>query len=111
MALESGAANVHEALETLGSFYRNFLSKGGREIRLYREVNIVRDYLALQKLRYGDIIEDEYDIDDDVNDCIVPKLILQPLVENSIYHGIRLKGEKGQIKKILKNQASDSGAQ
>ena len=98
MALESGATNVHEALETLGSFYRNFLSKGGREIRLYQEVNIVKDYLALQKLRYGDIIEDEYDIDDDVNDCILPKLILQPLVENSIYHGIRLKGEKGQIK-------------
>ncbi|MCR5001870.1 MAG: sensor histidine kinase [Lachnospiraceae bacterium] len=98
MALEAGAGNVHEALETLGSFYRNFLSKGGREIRLYREVNIVKDYLALQKLRYGDIIEDEYDIDEDVNDCIVPKLILQPLVENSIYHGIRLKGEKGQIR-------------
>ena len=98
MALESGASNVHEALETLGSFYRNFLSKGGREIKLYREVNIVKDYLALQKLRYGDIIEDEYDIAEDVNDCIVPKLILQPLVENSIYHGIRLKGEKGQIR-------------
>ena len=98
MALDAGASNVHEALETLGSFYRNFLSKGGREIRLYREVNIVKDYLALQKLRYGDIIEDVYDIADDVNDCIVPKLILQPLVENSIYHGIRLKGEKGQIK-------------
>ena len=98
MALDAGAVKVHEALETLGSFYRNFLSKGGREIKLNREVNIVRDYLSLQKLRYGDIIEDEYDIDDNVRDYIVPKLILQPLVENSIYHGIRLKGEKGLIK-------------
>ena len=44
------------------------------------------------------ICEDIYDIDEDTNNCIVPKLILQPLVENSIYHGIRLKGEKGQIK-------------
>ncbi len=97
MALDAGADKVHDALETMGSFYRNFLSKGGREIPLSREVKIVQDYLSLQKLRYGDIIEDEYDVDDDAENFIVPKLILQPLVENSIYHGIRLKGEKGLI--------------
>ncbi len=97
LALDAGAANVHEALETLGSFYRNFLSKGGRVIPLHTEIKIVRDYLALQKLRYGDILEDEYEIAGDTEDVIVPKLILQPLVENSIYHGIRLKGEKGLI--------------
>ncbi|WP_026510106.1 cache domain-containing sensor histidine kinase [Butyrivibrio sp. LC3010] len=98
MALDSGAESVHDALETLGSFYRNFLSKGGREIPLEREVQIVKDYLSLQKLRYGDILEDEYDIDEDTLSFIVPKLILQPLVENCIYHGIRMKGEKGTIK-------------
>ncbi|MBR5360966.1 MAG: histidine kinase, partial [Lachnospiraceae bacterium] len=98
LALEAGADKVHNALETLGSFYRNFLSKGSREITLAREIAIVKDYLSLQKLRYGDIIEDEYDISDDVKNFIVPKLILQPIVENSIYHGIRIKGEKGTIK-------------
>ncbi len=97
LALDAGADKVHDALETLGSFYRNFLSKGGRDIPLSREVRIVKDYLALQKLRYGDIIEDNYEIDESAQDFIVPKLILQPLVENSIYHGIRLKGEKGLI--------------
>ena len=54
--------------------------------------------MSLQKLRYGDIISDEYDIAPDTEECIIPKLILQPLVENSIYHGIRQKGEKGTIK-------------
>ena len=98
MALDAGATNVHDALETLGSFYRNFLSKGGREIPLSREICIVKDYISLQKLRYGDIIEEEFDIDPDTENVVVPKLILQPLVENSIYHGIRLKGEKGLIK-------------
>ena len=98
MALEAGADNVHDALETMGRFYRNFLSKGGREIPFSREITIVRDYLSLQKLRYGDIIEDEYDITKEAEDFVVPKLILQPLVENSIYHGIRLKGEKGLIR-------------
>ncbi|MBR4606798.1 MAG: histidine kinase, partial [Lachnospiraceae bacterium] len=98
LAMDAGAENVHDALETLGSFYRNFLSKGDREVSLRREILIVKDYLALQKLRYGDIINDEYDIAPDTEDCIVPKLILQPLIENSIYHGIRLKGEAGTIK-------------
>ncbi len=98
LALESGSEEVSSALETLGRFYRNFLSKGDREITLEKEVAIVRDYLSLQKLRYGDILDDEYDVDEEADDCIVPKLILQPLVENSIYHGIRQKGEPGVIK-------------
>lgn len=97
MALDAGAEEVYNALETLGSFYRNFLSKGSKEIPFSREVNIVQDYLSLQKLRYGDIIEDVYDIADDTKDIKVPKLILQPLVENSIYHGIRPKGECCEI--------------
>ncbi len=98
MALESNAVEVHSALETLGSFYRNFLSKGDREIPLQRELKIIKDYIALQKLRYGDIIDSEFDIDDATLTQKIPKLILQPLVENSINHGIRMKGEPGIIR-------------
>ncbi len=98
LAMEAGAEDVHRALETLGSFYRNFLSKGEREITLKTELSIIKDYLALQKLRYGDILTDEYDIAEDTLNCRIPKLILQPIVENSIYHGIRLKGEMGLIR-------------
>lgn len=98
LAMDAGAENVYSALETLGSFYRNFLSKGDREIPVRREILIVQDYLSIQKLRYGDIFQDEYDIEEDTRECIIPKLILQPLVENSIYHGIRPKGESGIIK-------------
>lgn len=93
MAVEENAERVHDALETLGSFYRNSLSKGEREIPLRREIQIIRDYLSLQKLRYGENINDEYDIDEASLDVKIPKLTLQPLVENSIYHGVRLKGE------------------
>ncbi|MCR4961381.1 MAG: sensor histidine kinase [Lachnospiraceae bacterium] len=98
MAYEAGADEVYNALETLGNFYRNFLNKGDREISVRREINIIKDYLSLQKLRYGDIIEDEYDVDEAVLDKRIPKLLLQPIVENCIYHGIRPKGEKGIIK-------------
>lgn len=98
MALQEKASKAHDALELLGSFYRNFLSKGDREIPLKRELRITQDYLSLQKLRYGDIFEDEYVLDERTLDFMVPKLILQPLVENSIYHGVRLKGEKCVIR-------------
>jgi two-component system sensor histidine kinase YesM len=93
LAIQENAVQARDALETLGSFYRNFLSKGKREIPFQNELRIIQDYLSLQKLRYGDSFTDEYEIEEETLDFMVPKLILQPLVENSIYHGIKLKGE------------------
>lgn len=98
LALEKPGEEVYDAIETLGSFYRKFLSKGSREITLYDEIEIVKNYLKLQKLRYEDVFEDSYHLQEEALNIRIPKLILQPLVENSIYHGVRLKGEKGLIK-------------
>lgn len=98
LALEISADEIYDVVETLGNFYRRFLSKGSREITLREEVAIVQDYLKLQKLRYHNVFEDEYELQEDLLDFKVPKLILQPLVENSLYHGVRLKGERGIIK-------------
>lgn len=98
LALQGSSESVYDALETLGNFYRKFLSKGSKEIPVSAEIGIVRDYLKLQKLRYEDVFEDIYELQEDLLDIRIPKLILQPLVENSLYHGVRLKGEKGIIK-------------
>lgn len=98
MAIEEGCEDVRCAVEVLGNFYRNFLSNGAREIVLKKEIAIIRNYIAMQKLRYGDILLEEYDIGPDTEDCLVPKLILQPLIENSINHGARLKGELVNIR-------------
>lgn len=98
MVLEAPRENIYDAVETLGNFYRKFLSRGKTSISLKEEIGIVRDYLTLQKLRYEDVFEDQYEIPETMSDIRVPKLILQPFVENSIYHGVRLKGEKGIIK-------------
>jgi len=98
LALQNSAEDVYDAVETLGAFYRRFLNQGSREITIREEIAIVQDYLKLQKLRYQDVFEDEYEIEEDLLDFRIPKLILQPLVENSLYHGIRPKGEKGIIK-------------
>jgi two-component system sensor histidine kinase YesM len=98
MSLQNSPEEVYDAIETLGSFYRKFLSKGSQTISLNDEISIVKNYIKLQRLRYEDMFEDEYDIQEDLGSVMVLKLILQPLVENSIYHGIRLKGEKGIIR-------------
>lgn len=93
ISVQENASNTHDALETMGRFYRNFLSGGDRDISFGRELSITKDYLSLQKLRYGDAFEDAYEIEEKTLNIMVPKLILQPLVENCIYHGVRLKGE------------------
>ncbi len=98
MALEKKTDEVYDMLETLGNFYRKFLSKGSPDIPLGEEIEIIKNYLTLQKHRYKDVFDDEYEIEDGVSNIRVPRLILQPLVENSIYHGVRLKGEKCVIR-------------
>lgn len=98
LALKNPREEVYDAIETLEMFYRRFLSKGSKEITVAEEVEIVGNYLKLQNLRYRGVFEDECTVDDAVKDVMVPKLILQPLVENALYHGVRLKGEKGIIK-------------
>ena len=97
LALENPRDEVYDAIETLGKFYRKFLSNGQEEITLSDEVEIVKNYLKLQELRYGDIFHDIYDIDEKVKNVRIPRLILQPIVENALYHGIIPKGEEGDI--------------
>ncbi len=98
LALSGNNQTVYEAVNALGSFCRISLSKGSEIISLENEVRQIQNYLLLQKLRYGEMISDEYNIAPDTNQIRILKNILQPLVENSIYHGIRPSGESGYIK-------------
>lgn len=104
MALENRTDEVYNMLETLGNFYRRFLSKGSTDLSLGEEIEIVKSYLTLQRTRFEDIFTDEYEIEEGLSSIRVPRLILQPLVENSIYHGIRPKGEPGVIRVTVKRQ-------
>ena len=104
MALENRTDEVYNMLETLGNFYRRFLSKGSTDLSLGEEIEIVKSYLTLQRTRFEDIFTDEYEIEEGLSSIRVPRLILQPLVENSIYHGTRPKGEPGVIRVTVKRQ-------
>ncbi len=95
---------AYESLRALGNFYRTSLSNGRDIITIREEIDTVENYIYIQKIRYGDLFEAEYDVDEEVLDVKVPRLILQPLVENSIYHGIRSVGGKGKIKINIKKK-------
>lgn len=97
-ALLDGNKNVSRMVKALANFYRLCLSKGKDIISLSQELANVENYLIIQNMRYGDIAECEISIDDTFKNVLIPKLTLQPLIENSIYHGIRVKdGYKGKI--------------
>ncbi len=104
LALSGKSEELYESLEALGSYYRTSLSKGQEVITIKEEIDIVKSYLILQKLRYGEIFDVTYEIDESTYEYKIPKLVLQPLVENSIYHGIKPKGEVGLIKICVKTE-------
>ena len=87
-------SRVPGALAALGDLLRHFLESSGREeARLTDELQLLRRYLALLELRYGDWLQTKIDVAPDVGDPWVPHLILQPLVENALKHGIAKAGE------------------
>lgn len=97
LALAGRSNDVYTVMKALGSYYRMSLSKGSQVITVAEEIEIVKNYLTIQKIRYGDIFDVDYQVDEESGSQKVLKLILQPLVENSLYHGIKPKGEKGLI--------------
>lgn len=97
LALAGRSQDVYTVMKALGSYYRISLSKGHQIISVAEEIEIVKNYLIIQQVRYGDIFSVTYDIQPSASQYQVLKLILQPLVENALYHGIKPKGEKGRI--------------
>lgn len=98
LALAGRNEEVYKLVKALGIFYRTSLSKGNEVITLRAELEAVKSYLTIQKIRYGSLFEVEYDLDEGIMDLPILKLILQPLVENALYHGIRPKGKPGVIR-------------
>jgi two-component system, LytTR family, sensor kinase len=82
----------------LADLLRYALDNAGRQrVRLSEEIEILRRYLEIQQLRFPDRMDFRIDVADEVRDAAVPVLILQPLAENAIRHGIALRAEGGHI--------------
>lgn len=89
---------VIEVADSLSKLFRISISRGKETIKISKEIEHVQSYITIQKIRYKNKFICAFDIDDDILDYYTPKLILQPLVENSIYHGIKNMDKTGVIK-------------
>ena len=86
-----------DMITSLSVFFRTSLSKGKDIIPLSEEKRHTLSYLEIQQSRYRDIMEFEINIPPELDEVMVPKLTLQPLAENALYHGIKNKRGKGKI--------------
>lgn len=96
---------VVSMVSALSDFFRTTLSKGKDFISVKDEEAHIKSYLQIQQFRYRDILDYEINMDEEIYDCEILKLTLQPLVENALYHGI--KGKRGlghiQVKGYIQN--------
>ena len=88
-----------DMIKNLANFYRAVLGKREIVLPFRKELEITRQYIAIQRVRYADNLTLTYDVDipEEIANCKIPKITLQPLVENAIYHGIKPNGKPGII--------------
>jgi two-component system sensor histidine kinase AlgZ len=86
------------ALEELSDLFRALMKDNRDLVPLSEEIALVRQYVALEKLRLGDRLSVRWEVESCPPDAIVPPLMLQPLVENAVYHGIELLDGPGEVR-------------
>ena len=92
MAMREGGRRTVESVRYLAAFYRISLNKGRQFVSVQEELELVKSYMNIQEIRFGDSVEVSYEVDREALACRTIKLILQPLVENAIHHGRRDEG-------------------
>ncbi|MFC3883649.1 sensor histidine kinase [Bacillus songklensis] len=108
LALKHKAVQVYSLLTSLSNIMRYSMNMKEDVVSFIQEVQHVKSYLVLQKQRFHDRFEYELNIRDEVKNILLPKMILQPIVENCFKHGFDQKVEKGliYIDAFLKDQGS-----
>lgn len=88
---------VVSMVRSLSEFFRTSLNRGKDIIFVKEELQHVRSYLEIQKVRYQDILDYEIHVPEELEKYLIPKITIQPLVENALYHGIKNKRDSGKI--------------
>lgn len=98
--MAEGGKNKEVILMTsyLAKLLRQSISNDDEIVTIEQELSYTRSYLAIQKMRYQDKLEYEIDVDEASGQALIVKLVLQPLVENAIYHGIKYREHGGMIR-------------
>lgn len=97
LAEEEKTEEVVKITKAFSDFLRISLSRGHEWITIGQELDHIRNYLTIQKIRYADILNYEINVNEKLCNFKTIKLILQPLVENAIYHGIKNKRGRGHL--------------
>lgn len=106
----SGMANLEEAettkqmIEALSTLFRYNLKTNTPEVALYHEIYVIKRYMYLQQMRFGDRLTYQLDCQVDAEQTFIPSFTLQPLVENAIIHGISRKEEGGMVKVVIRRK-------
>ncbi len=96
--IDSDRACAKEMIVRLSSLLRAALQHSGSDLIFLREeIKFIREYLELEKMRFGERLTVNWSVSPDTGDILVPQLILQPLVENAVRHGIAASRENGWI--------------
>ncbi|QGQ95920.1 sensor histidine kinase [Paenibacillus psychroresistens] len=108
MAIESGTSDISKVVMELATFYKLSLSNGDEYVTLESELKHVEAYVRIQNMRFGHSILLQLEVSRDLYAFILPKILLQPLVENAIIHGIMEKEpEQGTIRISARMENSD----
>lgn len=107
MADQIQAVNISRMILALSKLFKTGLNNGRDIILIRDEIENIRSYLVIQKMRYGEKFDYQITVPDQLLDLMTIKLILQPLIENAIYHGIKEKAGTGTIKVI--GQLAENG--
>ena len=99
--------DVVNMVTSLSTFFRNSLSGGEDIITLRVELIQAKSYLEIQQIRYSDILTYSISVPEEIQDVTVPKLILQPLIENALYHGIKNRRGRGAIEIMGEKRGED----
>lgn len=91
LARINGQNDIYQISLKLGALLRNSLNNQNSFYTIRESVELLENYLTIQEIRFVDKLQVNYDIDESTLDLVIPKLIIQPLVENSIKHGLEPK--------------------
>ena len=109
LVVTSEQHRAHAMLQRLSEFLRYTLqSEGETLVPLNREVDAVRSYLAIESARFGDRLHFEITVSRGASDCLVPSLILQPLVENAFKHGLSKSSRDGLLQIVGEVKGKDA---
>lgn len=104
--IRSDPRRAETALEELSDLFRALMQDPRELVPLSTEISLCRQYVELERLRLGERMRVSWDIDQCPPDALMPPLMLQPLLENAVYHGIEPTSEPGEIKIKLSHNGS-----